>query len=89
MLLNGRVTKEGECIPLCQYPLEIQTEETNTGDNFVFLVWPVTVVHKIDDKSPLWNVSAEELLLESFEIIVILEGNELLSFYLKIFASYL
>ena len=70
-----RHTKEGEVIPLCQSPLDVQTETCNASDNFVFLVWPVTVVHKIDSSSPLWDISAEQLLTERFEIVVILEGK--------------
>jgi len=69
-----RITEEDEVIPLCQYPLGIQTE-TCSADNFVFLVWPVTAVHKINSASPLWDVSASSLLKEQFEIIVILEGE--------------
>ena len=78
MIINDkfihRVTKERECIPLCQYPLDVKTE-TSAGDAFVFMVWPVVVVHKIDDSSPLWNLSASQLLQEKFEIIVIMEGD--------------
>jgi potassium inwardly-rectifying channel subfamily J len=77
LFIMYRQTKEGEVIPLCQYPLDVQTETCNASDNFVFLVWPVTVVHKIDSSSPLWNVSAEQLLTERFEIVVILEGTRI------------
>ena len=31
-------------------------------DNFVFLAWPVTVVHRINEESPLWDMSLEQLL---------------------------
>jgi len=68
-----RQIKEGETIPLCQYPLDLQTE-TCVADNFVFLVWPATVVHRITSSSPLWDISAKQLITERFEIIVILEG---------------
>ncbi len=34
----------------------------------------MVVVHKIDQDSPLFNISAEELIKEKFEIVVILEG---------------
>ena len=74
-MFQCRHTKEGEVIPLCQSPLDVQTETCNASDNFVFLVWPVTVVHKIDSSSPLWDISAEQLLTERFEIVVILEGK--------------
>lgn len=73
MPLFVRFTKEGECIPLWQNPLDIHPESCKDND-FVFLVWPVTVVHKINKSSPLWDVSMEKLQEEHFEIIVILEG---------------
>jgi potassium inwardly-rectifying channel subfamily J len=73
LMVKDRLTKEGEVIPLCQCPLDLETETCNS-DSFVFLVWPVTVVHKINSSSPLWDVSAEQMLTERFEIIVILEG---------------
>ncbi|ELT87586.1 hypothetical protein CAPTEDRAFT_226569 [Capitella teleta] len=75
VLVKNRLTKEGEMIPLCQYPLLLQTESSIPGDSFVFLAWPVTVGHHISDQSPLWDVSAEQLLAERFEIVVILEGT--------------
>jgi len=74
LLVRNRLTAEGESLPLCQSTL---TLETDAADCFVFLVWPVTVVHRIDESSPLWDVSADDLLTVSarFEIIVILEGT--------------
>ena len=72
MMVKNRISKEGELLPLSQVPLEVNAE---SGDYNIFLVWPVTVVHKIDDKSPLWGVSAEQLISEQFEIIAILEGT--------------
>jgi len=75
VVLIRRLTKEGETIPLCQYPLELETETCKQNCN-VFLVWPATVVHRINRSSPLWDISAEQMLTEQFEIIVILEGTE-------------
>lgn len=72
-IVKDKFTKEGECIPLWQNPLDIHPESCKDND-FVFLVWPVTVVHKINKSSPLWDVSMEKLQEEHFEIIVILEG---------------
>ena len=40
----------------------------------MFLVWPLTIEHYIDQNSPFWNISAEELKKERFELAVILEG---------------
>jgi len=38
-------------------------------------MWPTVAVHKIDQDSPLYGLSAEDLLNERFEVIVILEGT--------------
>lgn len=57
-------TAEGEVLPLCQYPLELTSDD---GEQ-LFLQWPVTVMHKIDSSSPLWELSAEILLTERFEV---------------------
>lgn len=75
LFVKDKFTKEGECIPLCQCPMELQTESYDHATNdYVFMVWPVTVVHKINKSSPLWDVSAVALNKQHFEIIVILEG---------------
>jgi potassium inwardly-rectifying channel subfamily J, other len=98
VLVRNRLTREGESIPLCQYPISVQTSEDATadlssessptaasldaetltekavigngneattsvtsGDQYLFLVWPVTIVHRIDERSPFWDVSAEQV----------------------------
>ncbi len=73
VLVRNRITKEGEMLPLGQQSLEIQSE--NGTDYYVFLVWPTTIIHKINSDSPFWNMSAEQLLTEHFEIMVFLEGT--------------
>jgi potassium inwardly-rectifying channel subfamily J, other len=44
------------------------------GTDRLFLVWPLTIEHYIDETSPFWKISAEDLKRERFEITVILEG---------------
>ena len=73
MFVKKKVTKEGEVIPFHQHHMDIKTE-CEDHDQFIFLAWPIRIVHHIDSNSPLWNTSAEQLLTEDFEIIVILEG---------------
>jgi len=75
LMVRNRLTAEGELIPMCQYPLSLDNETSPVDDIFLFMVWPVTVVHTIDQSSPLWDISAEQLITEQFEIIVILEGT--------------
>ena len=74
LLIRNRLTAEGERVPLCQYSLALETE-TGHNDSYIFLLWPVTVVHRIDSTSPLWEMSAQQMRSEQFEIIVILEGT--------------
>ena len=59
---------------MCQSSMKLETEANFEG-GFVFLVWPVTVVHRIDSTSPLWDMSSKELIASDFEIVVILEGT--------------
>ncbi len=73
MFVKSRITQEGEEIPFYQYHLEV-TAESEDYDQFIFLSWPIRVMHRINNTSPFWNMSAEHLLAEDFEIIVVLEG---------------
>lgn len=89
LIVMDRSTDEGETIPLCQSSFTIETE-TNFDDSFVFLVWPITFVHRIVPGSPLYALSAEKLRLTDFEIVVILEGVvESTGYCIQIRTSYL
>lgn len=49
VLVKNRLTKEGTALPLWQYPLQLTTESSlGSGDNYIFLAWPMTVMHRID-----------------------------------------
>jgi len=72
------VTAEGEVLPVYQRDLGLGdgSSEGPDSEGRLFLVWPVIVQHCIDETSPLWDVSADDLTSghKHFEIIVILEG---------------
>uniref|UniRef100_A0A8C6YVV6 G protein-activated inward rectifier potassium channel 3 n=1 Tax=Nothoprocta perdicaria TaxID=30464 RepID=A0A8C6YVV6_NOTPE len=70
-LIKSRQTKEGEFIPLEQSELNLGYD---TGEDRLFLVEPQIVCHVINQHSPFWEMSADSLKREQFEIIVILEG---------------
>ncbi|XP_051895677.1 G protein-activated inward rectifier potassium channel 4-like [Pristis pectinata] len=70
-LIKSRQTKEGEFIPLEQTEINLGYD---TGKDRLFLVEPQTISHVINDSSPFWEMSADSLKREQFEIIVILEG---------------
>ncbi|KAJ8347530.1 hypothetical protein SKAU_G00261190 [Synaphobranchus kaupii] len=70
-LIKSRQTKEGEFIPLEQSEINLGYD---TGGDRLFLVEPQTITHIINESSPFWDIGAESLKRERFEIIVILEG---------------
>ena len=54
----------------------LQIEDTSdVKSNFFCLLWPEIVVHKINKKSPFYEMSADDLPRSSFEIVVIMEGT--------------
>ncbi|KAK3608268.1 hypothetical protein CHS0354_007299 [Potamilus streckersoni] len=71
VVIKKKVTKEGEVMPLYQFDVNLGFAD---GRDRLFLVWPVIIVHKIDEDSPFWDMSPDDLHKEQFEFIVILEG---------------
>ena len=71
IMIKKRITQEGEVIPLYQYDLKLGDGES---EGRLFMVWPVIVEHRITEDSPFWELSAEDLQKEKFELVVVLEG---------------
>ncbi|XP_075936415.1 inward rectifier potassium channel 2-like isoform X1 [Anarhichas minor] len=70
-LLKSRTTAEGEFIPLDQVDIDVGFD---SGIDRIFLVSPITIVHEIDEDSPFYEMSKQQLETTEFEIVVILEG---------------
>ncbi|XP_038065820.1 G protein-activated inward rectifier potassium channel 3-like [Patiria miniata] len=70
-LVRPRITQEEECIPLQSYPIDVGA---STGEDNLLLVWPLIICHVIDEKSPMYKYSYYDLLENSFEIVICLEG---------------
>ncbi|XP_037134829.1 inward rectifier potassium channel 2a [Syngnathus acus] len=70
-LLRSRTTAEGEHIPLEQTDIDVGFD---SGVDRIFLLSPITVVHVIDEDSPLYDVGERELRACDLEVVVILEG---------------
>ncbi|KAL1131057.1 hypothetical protein AAG570_012294 [Ranatra chinensis] len=66
-ILTHRTTKEGEQLPNYQRRIKVSVDE---GGSNLFLLWPVTVTHRMDRRSPLYDLSAVELLSAQFEVVV-------------------
>ncbi|XP_012058853.1 PREDICTED: G protein-activated inward rectifier potassium channel 3-like [Atta cephalotes] len=71
-MIRNKITKEGEILFQHQHELVVGTDGEN-GD--LFFIWPATIIHRINESSPFFNMSAEDMLTERFEIVLILEGT--------------
>lgn len=72
LLIKSRTTKEGELLPHYQTELELNADGC---DSNLFFIWPFTMVHKINEESPFYGMSAAKILQENFEIVVVLDGT--------------
>ncbi|KAL6446656.1 hypothetical protein ACFW04_001257 [Cataglyphis niger] len=70
-MIKRKITKEGELLPFFQTELKVGGDGE---EDKIFFIWPTTIVHKIDRHSPLYRISASDMLQERFEIVVMLEG---------------
>lgn len=53
---------------------QIELDVEMDGCESTFFLWPVSVIHVIDEKSPLYSISAADLLVGKFEILAVFEG---------------
>lgn len=67
-LFEEKITGEGERAGKIQQRLKLE----NNGR--LFLIWPQTVCHYIDESSPFYDMSANDLLERRFEIVLGLTG---------------
>ncbi|PAA90025.1 hypothetical protein BOX15_Mlig028496g1 [Macrostomum lignano] len=70
-LVRKRITRENEILPLEQFRVDFGA---STGRDRLFLPFPAIVEHRIDEKSPFWDISADDLQHEQFELVVALAG---------------
>ncbi|XP_067614816.1 G protein-activated inward rectifier potassium channel 3 isoform X4 [Eurosta solidaginis] len=70
-IIRKKVTKEGEILPFYQQELTVGADG---GEDRLMFIWPTTIVHKIDRNSPLYMLSASDMLKERFEVVCMLEG---------------
>ncbi|KAM3958850.1 G protein-activated inward rectifier potassium channel 4 [Aphomia sociella] len=53
---------------------QIELKAVLDGCESTFFLWPIAVVHVIDESSPLYRISAADLFCGSLEILVVFEG---------------
>ncbi len=71
-IIRRRVTDEGEMFHDVA-PINISPD--SSSEPCIFLIWPITVLHVLDEDSPFYKMSAPELASDKFEIHVVLEGT--------------
>uniref|UniRef100_A0A1I8IT79 Inwardly rectifying k+ channel n=1 Tax=Macrostomum lignano TaxID=282301 RepID=A0A1I8IT79_9PLAT len=69
-LVRKRITRENEILPLEQFRVDFRRLHRDR----LFLPFPAIVEHRIDEKSPFWDISADDLQHEQFELVVALAG---------------
>ncbi|XP_078383470.1 G protein-activated inward rectifier potassium channel 3-like isoform X1 [Oculina patagonica] len=78
-LFRKRTTREGIELPFYQQKLPVgidwSCEENLLEDSTLFLILPLTIVHVIDENSPLFEMHPKDVLNCDFEIVVVLEGT--------------
>jgi len=66
---NHRITEEGERLYSFR---EIDIQEPPSG--FIFLALPYDIVHEINEDSPLYRITPEDLYKNDIEFIIVIEG---------------
>ena len=72
IFVSEKVSGEGVVYPLYQQQMEFEAHQMQDR---VFLMWPLTLRHKINEDSPLYSMTFDQMLSNTFEIIIILEGT--------------
>jgi len=71
-LLRRKVTQEGE---IYQEMRTLKISPDSNDQNCIFFPWPLDIVHEINQKSPLYELSETDLVKEGFELLLLLEGT--------------
>ena len=66
------MTAEGEIYQDIQM---IKVEPNTSQEPCIFFVWPLEIVHVIDQDSPFYELSAFEFANQKFELVAIMEGT--------------
>uniref|UniRef100_A0A2P2HYW6 ATP-sensitive inward rectifier potassium channel 1-like n=1 Tax=Hirondellea gigas TaxID=1518452 RepID=A0A2P2HYW6_9CRUS len=71
-LIRPRRTLEGEELPFNMTKVKVGND--SYSEDLLF-IWPVTIVHVIDESSPFYYMDASSMLNQKFELVVYLEGT--------------
>lgn len=71
-MIHKTRTKEGEVLQNFNTPIDIEYDDSGSD---IFILSPITVVHKIRENSPFYHMSSIDMLERKYEIILILDGT--------------
>ncbi|XP_076459300.1 uncharacterized protein LOC143292682 [Babylonia areolata] len=71
MLIKKTTMKAGHRVPVRMFTVPFEAEG---GRQKLFLCWPCLLIHQVDQHSPFWTLSRDDLLHHQYELIVILDG---------------
>ena len=71
-ILRRKITAEGEMYQDMQM---IKVEPNTSQEPCIFFVWPLEIVHVIDQDSPFYSLCAADLAQEKFELVAVMEGT--------------
>ena len=71
-LLRRRISQEGEVF---QEMKNLKVSPDTTEESCIFFVWPLDIIHLIDQDSPFYEMSQADLAREMFEVVVVMEGT--------------
>lgn len=58
-------------VPIQSHNVDFKAE---SGSHSLFMAWPTNIIHVIDEKSPFWNMTHDDLAHETSELVVMLQG---------------
>ena len=71
-LLRRRISQEGEVF---QEMKNLKVSPDTTEESCIFFVWPLDIIHVIDEDSPFYEMNEADLAKERFELVVVMEGT--------------
>jgi len=76
VIVRPKLTQEGEFIPIDMADLNLTVDFQQVEYTMrLFPLYPLTIIHVINEDSPLYSMSKQQLEQAEFEIIPILEGT--------------
>ena len=70
-------TTEGRDIPFYQEDLKVCYDWRNPDNDFrnqLFLLLPMVIIHVIDENSPFYRMTPEQLIESDYEVVTVLDG---------------